>query len=71
VTDRKALDEAISQHAAPEDGLMLTQWALVAEWTAADGTRTLTRAGSPGSATWATCGLWHEALYGDWPDEEG
>jgi hypothetical protein len=73
VTDRQAweaLHNAIGEHAAPEDELMLTRWALVAEWTAADGTRVLTRLGSAGSARWDTSGLFHEALYGEWPPPE-
>jgi hypothetical protein len=67
--DRDALDAAISEHAAPGPGMLLTAWVLVAEWAAPDGTRHLIRLGSTPSTTWAVNGMLHDALYGsDWAD---
>jgi hypothetical protein len=70
VADREAMDEAISKHAAPPEGAVLTGWVLVAEWATGDGGRALTRLSGAPMTLWAVRGFLHEALYGDWPDPE-
>ena len=62
--DRDALDQAISAHAAPEPGLALTGWVLIAEWMDDSDGKHLTRLSSAPITTWAVDGMLHDALYG-------
>lgn len=54
----------------PPDGALVTGWVVVAELMASDGERWLSRANSSSLPVWSAKGLHHEALYGDWTDEE-
>ena len=67
---REAIHAAI-QASGPEfdhGHAVLTGWALVAEWMDEDGERWLSEAHAPATTSWAAGGMYHEALYGDWPD---
>lgn len=55
----------------PEDrGSLLLGWALVMEWVSPDGSKFISRGHSAEVATWHAKGLWHEALYGHWPEPD-
>lgn len=49
---------------------VLTGWVLVMEWMADDGECWLTRGHAASLTSWHADGLHHEALYGDWPDDD-
>jgi hypothetical protein len=67
--NRDELDTAIAGLAAPEPGLVLTGWVLVAEWIDSAGIKHLTRLSSRPITTWTIDGMLHDALYGDgWDD---
>jgi hypothetical protein len=67
---RDAIHAAIQQHAPKGSEAVLTGWALVAEWMDHDGERWLSRAHSSSLPKWAANGMYHEAIYGDWPDPD-
>lgn len=67
---RDAIHEAIQQNAPKGSDALLTGWALVTEWVDHDGERWLSKAASASSSTWAVKGMHHEALFGDWPDDD-
>jgi hypothetical protein len=66
---REAIHDAIQQNArmGAEDGAVLTGWALVAEWMDADGERWLTKGHAAHTTSWGANGMYHEALFGEWP----
>lgn len=61
-----ALQE-IGAHDDIKPGAVLTGWALVMEWMDSDGERWLSRVHAPSKTPWEVRGMWHEALYADWP----
>lgn len=62
---------AIQEH-APEavNGGVLVGFALVTEWMDPDGDRWLAKFISANLTSWAAKGYWHEALHGDWADDD-
>lgn len=75
---RRAVDDAIMDACAEALGIMhgdggpvVTRYALVVEYAATNRGKGLARISGPeGTTTWEAAGLWHEALYGDWPDPD-
>lgn len=67
---RDAIHAALQEQGCDsKPGALLTGWGVVAQWVDPDGETWLTRAHSATLPSWAAKGLWHEALYGDWPTE--
>lgn len=52
-------------------GALLTGWVVVSAWVDPDGERWIAKAHAAELTYWAANGLHHEALYGDWDDDEG
>lgn len=69
---RDAIHDAIQANArmGQEDGAILTGWVLVAEWMTPDGDRWLSKGHAASVTAWSADGMYHEALYGKWPDGE-
>ncbi len=51
-------------------GALLTGWVLVTSWVSPDGERWLAKGFAAELTHWAATGMHHEALYGDWPEDE-
>jgi hypothetical protein len=68
---QEAIHEAIQRNAADQidTGVVLTQWVVVAEWMDGTGSRWLSKLHSESTTKWAANGMYHEALYGAWPEE--
>lgn len=49
---------------------VLVGWAIVLDWMDEDGERWLSKAHSATIPAWSANGLYHEALYGPFPDRE-
>jgi hypothetical protein len=49
---------------------VLTGWAPVMEWQDDQGERFLSKGHDNSKASWEAAGMWHEALYGDWPKDD-
>jgi hypothetical protein len=74
--DAALIHQALQDYAAPDcddiaGGVILTGWAVVAEWMDHDGQRFLTRMHQPDGTLWQAKGFWHEALNGTWPADDG
>jgi hypothetical protein len=69
---RDAIDDAIRANAAgaTDRGAVVTGWAVVIELMDEDGRRWLARAYAETTPPWAASGMWHEALYGAWPEDD-
>ena len=69
---RDAVHNAIQSGSelAKRDGAVLTGWCLVAEWMAPDGERCLTKGFASNVVHWHANGMYHEALYGNWPTDD-
>jgi hypothetical protein len=69
---REAIHDAIQEHGrmGVDDGAVLTGWTLVAEWMTPDGERWLSKAHGAHTTSWAAKGMMHEALFGQWPDND-
>ena len=64
---RGAIHEAIQRNAPKGADALLTGWALVAEWVDDDGERWLSKAHAAGTSAWTAKGMYHDALFGEWP----
>lgn len=53
-----------------ESAAVVTGVVIVAEWISEDGDRNLIRGRTPSLTEWSANGMWHEALYGHWPEDE-
>lgn len=67
---RDAIHDAIQEHMPMGREAVLTGWVIVAEWMDHDGERWLTKGSAAATTGWAGNGMHHEALHGEWPDEE-
>lgn len=67
---RDAIHDAIQEHAPRGQDAVLTGWVMVAEWIDHQGERWLTKGHSQSTANWAASGMYHEALYGEWPSPD-
>ena len=74
---RQNIHEAIQASRCENDKLdqsVLVGWVVIAEWVGSDGTRSLVRmsgtAGGSQPAPWQTRGYLHEALFGQWKQDE-
>lgn len=56
--------------AAFDGAAVLVGWALVCEWMDESGDRWLSKCHSSSIAYWTAGGMHHEALHGQWPDDE-
>jgi hypothetical protein len=65
---RDAIHQAIQDNAPRGEDAILTGWALVCEWIDHDGERWLSKAHAASTAQWAANGMWHEAIFGAWPE---
>ncbi len=54
----------------PDRAAVLTGWAVVTEWMDESGEKWIAKTSSDSITSWQAGGLYHEALYGDWPGEE-
>jgi hypothetical protein len=54
----------------PKDGVVLTGWALMAEWEEPNGEHLLTRLVASGSNPWQVKGYFWDGLNGKWPMPE-
>lgn len=54
------------QGESPQEGAVLTGWALVAEWMTPDGKRALSRMRPAYVTEWLADGMYHHALNTDW-----
>lgn len=50
---------------------VLTGWAIVTQWMDEDGNTWLSKSHSAAIQFWAANGMFHEAIYGDWPSRDG
>lgn len=48
----------------------LTGWTVVCEWQDSNGERWLSKSYSDSLARWHADGMLHEALYGNWPEDD-
>jgi hypothetical protein len=55
---------------AHDRAAVLAGWAIVCDWMDEDGERWLSKAHSANQPAWVAAGYHHEALYGDWPDDD-
>ena len=69
--ERDAIHEAIQRNMQRGRDAVLTGWALVAEWIDHDGERWLSQGRAASTPQWTARGMFHEVLYGEWPDPEG
>jgi hypothetical protein len=68
---RDAIHACLQQQGvASRPGALLTGWAVVTQWVDPDGETWLARGHSATIPYWGAKGLWHEALYGDWPEPD-
>ena len=69
--ERRDRIHALLQELGPPDdeqaGGLLIGWVLVMEWVDTNGEKWLSRGHSAEISTWHASGLYHEALYGNWP----
>lgn len=52
------------------DAAILVGWVIVTDWMDGDDNRWLSKAHSSNLPRWVSDGLHHEALYGDWPEND-
>lgn len=52
------------------EGSLVVGWALVVDYMSPDGDRWLSRAHSASLTKWQANGMYHEALHGDWSEED-
>jgi hypothetical protein len=67
---RDAVHDAIQQHMPMGREAVLTGWVIVAEWMDHHGERWLTKGRAATTPAWSGDGMHHEALYGEWLDDE-
>lgn len=53
------------------EGALLTGWTIILEWVDTNSEHWLSRAWAPTTTPWTAKGMWHEALHGHWPDNDG
>lgn len=66
---RDAIHDALQANATVPDAI-LTGWVVVTEWMDHNGARWLSKGHAASKASWEARGMIHEALYGDWPQQD-
>lgn len=69
---RDALTDFLQDQGPPDFDrpAVLTGWVIVADWMDDEGERWLTRGYSSSLAKWHAFGLLHEALFGNWAEDD-
>jgi len=67
---RDAIHEALQEHMPMGREAVLTGWVIVAEWMDHEGDRWLSQGRAASTPGWTAKGMHHEALHGEWPDNE-
>lgn len=67
---RDNIHQVLAENSPHAGAAILTGWVLVTEWMDDQDVKWLAKAHSSSLSSWTANGFHHEALYGDWPDDE-